>query len=170
MNSRRRISLPAVWILSLLTLPGLTRDAYAAAIDNDVVIDWQQKAYANFLPTVINGNFVVNSAADLDDILITVVVNRADLLGGFDLLVDVVNPFTSTPGDYAEISFLGSPLKLTYAAGEDNNGDPLPDAADPTANDFFREVSPTNYSKTLALSDFQNSGALVGLLASGPPC
>ena len=168
MKSQCRTALLAGCVLSFVALPGLSRDAHALPIDNDVVMDWQQKAYADFLPTVINGNFVVNGPADLSAILITIFVDRADLLGGFDLTLDVVNPFTSVPGDYTPILSGGSPLQLTYAAGEDNNGDPLPDAADPTATDFFREPVPTSYSKILALSDFLNSGVLAGLLASGP--
>jgi hypothetical protein len=151
-----------------LVLPALSSSAHAIAVDNDVVIEWQQKAYANFLPTVLNGNFVVNDPADLSAILIAIDVDRSDLLGGYDLTLDVVNPFTSTPGDYTPILISGSPLRLTYAAGQDNNGDPLPNAADPTADDFFRESSPTNYNRNLTLSDFQNSGVLLGLLASGP--
>jgi hypothetical protein len=168
MKSRCRTALFAVCVLSFVALPGLTRNAYAIPIDNDVSMDWQQKAYADFLPTVVNGNFVVNNPAGLSAILITIFVDRADLLGGYDLSLDVVNPVTSVPGDYTPILVSGSPLKLTYAAGEDNNGDPLPNAADPTADDFFRESSPTTYTKNLALSDFQNSGVLAGLLASGP--
>ena len=168
MKSQCRTALLAGCVLSFVALPGLSRDAQAAPIDNDVVMEWQQKAYANFFPTVTNGNFVVNDPADLSAIVIAIVVNRSDLLGGYDLTLDVVNPFTSVAGDYTPILFNGSPLLLTYAAGEDNNGDPLPNAADPTANDFFREPNPTNYSKNLALSDFQNSGVLAGLLASGP--
>ena len=32
----------------------------------------------------------------------------------------------------------------------------------------FRESSPKDYNKNLTLSDFQNSGVLLGLLANGP--
>ena len=168
MKSRCRTALLAGCVLSFLALPSLSGDAYAIPIDNDVSMDWQQKAYADFLPTVVNGNFVVNNLAALNAIVIAIVVERADLLGGFDLTLDVVNPVTSVPGDYTPILVGGLPLRLTYAAGEDNNGDPLPNAADPTADQFFREPLPTNYIKNLALSDFQNSGVLAALLASGP--
>ena len=68
------------------------------------------------------------------------------MLGGYDLTMDVVNPFTSVPGDYTPILVAGSPLQLTYAAGEDNSGIPLPNTPDPTANNYFKEGSPTNYS------------------------
>jgi hypothetical protein len=168
MKLRFPTALLAGCVLSFVALPGLTRDAHAISIDNDVSLDWQNKAFGDFTPAVTNGNFVVNSPADLSAILVTVFIERADLLAGYDLTLDVVNPFTSVPGDYAPILVSGSPLKLTYAAGEDYDGDPLPDAADPTAENFFREPVPTTYSKNLALSDFQNSGVLAGLLAGGP--
>ena len=103
MNSRCRTALLAGCVLSFVALPGLSRDAHAAPIDNDVSMDWQQKAFANFLPTVTNGNFVVNGPANLSAIVIAILVNRSDLLGGYDLILDVVNPFTSVPGDYTPI-------------------------------------------------------------------
>ena len=64
-------------VLSFVALPCFSRDAHAIPIDNDVVMDWQQKAYADFLPTVVNGNFVVNDATDLTDIAIEIFVDRS---------------------------------------------------------------------------------------------
>ena len=168
MKTRCRIALLAGCVLSFVALPCFSRDAHAIPIDNDVVMDWQQKAYADFLPTVVNGNFVVNGPADLSAIAIAITVNRADLLGGYDLILDVVNPFTSVPGDYTPILSGGLPLQLIYAAGEDNNGVPCrtPPIRIRPMTTLKSRARPTTARAWLA--DFQNSGVLAGLLASGP--
>jgi len=181
MESRLRITIRAFCILSFLLLPGLSRESHAALIelDNDVVIDWQQKAYANFLPTVVNGNFTVNNADELTAVLISIVVQRTDLLGGFDLTLNVFDPLSQPlPGQYEAILLNGSALKLTFASGKNNSGQLLDNITDP---DFTK---PT-YNKQWTLNDFVNplqtfdeengvwTGTstyelLLGLLANGP--
>ena len=162
MYSRRRTRLLAVCLASFVLLPQLSRTAHALPLDNDVVMDWQQKAFEDFLPTVVNGNFVVASTADLLA-QIAIEITRSELLGGFSLTLDVVNPVTSTPNDYSEILAPGStlPLKLTYAAGSDNNGFPEFGAVDPVADKAQGlggdPTSARTFQRTLSLSSFQNS-------------
>ena len=101
MKSQCRTALLAGCVL-VVALPGLSRDAQAAPIDNDVVMEWQQKAYANFCrqsPTEASTStaWPIGCHLDWDP------RNRSDLLGGYDLTLDVVNPFTSVPGDYTPI-------------------------------------------------------------------
>ena len=90
-------------VLSFVALPGLSRDAHAIPIDNDVSIEWQQTTYSDFFPTVVNGNFVIDDMSDLSNVAITIAVDQSQYLGGFTLRLDVVNPITSTPGDYTQI-------------------------------------------------------------------
>jgi PEP-CTERM motif-containing protein len=168
MSSRRRISLIAACLLSFLALPVFTKYAYAIAIDNDAVIDWQQDAYLNFTPLVTNGNFLV-SADNLATVFIDIAITRSDLLGGFTLLVDVVNPIPSAPNDYTEILVGGSPLKLTFAAGYDNNGNNTLQAPNPAGdtdlgggsldqNGNFIPPDPVkSLNRSLSLSALQNS-------------
>ena len=60
--------------------------------------------------------------SDLSNVAILIAITESQYLGGFTLLLDVVNPFTSTPNDYTPIFAGGSPLTLSFAAGFDNNG------------------------------------------------
>ena len=87
-------------------------------------------------------------------------------IGGVTLLVDVVNPITSTPGDYTQIFAGGAPLTLSFAAGYDNNGE-ANDLAD--GDDIFGSPNPAgdvdlggypnpnSFNRTLLLSSLQNS-------------
>jgi hypothetical protein len=122
MTSRFRAALLAGCVLSFVALPSLSRDAQAIAIDNDVIMDWQQTTFSDFFPTVVNGNFVIDDLSDLSSVEILIAITESQYLGGFTLSLDVVDPITSTPGDYTQIFAGGSPLRLTFAAGYDNNG------------------------------------------------
>lgn len=167
MKSRSRTALLAGCVLSFVALPGLSRDAHAAPIDNDVSMEWQQTTFSDFTPTVVNGNFVINNASDLSTVGILIAITQSQYLGGFTLWVDVVNPITSTPGDYTPILAGGSPLRLTFAAGHDNNGNandpsafiPIVGVTNPAADtDLGGDPSiPKNLNRLLLLSTLQNS-------------
>jgi PEP-CTERM motif len=184
MQSSNRVAVVSGLLLSLLLLPAFSRETYAARIDidNDVAIEWQQKAYANFLPTVVNGNFVVTNEDELNAVLLAIAVTRTDLLGGISLTLNLVDPLSQdAAGTYSEILSGTTALKLTFTAGEDNSGQPLA-GVDPAADGFHTSQT---FIQNLSLSDFHNSlqtfdedaGEWVGpstydllldLLASGP--
>jgi hypothetical protein len=167
MNSRPRIALLAVSLVSFVLAPGLTREAHAIAIDNDVAIDWQQTTFSDFFPTVVNGNFVIDDVSDLSSVEILIAITESQYLGGFTLFLDVVNPITSTPGDYTPILAGGSPLRLTFAAGYDNNGNandpsaftPIVGVTNPAADtDLGGDPNISkNLNRLLLLSTLQNS-------------
>ena len=165
MKSRYRTALLAGCVLSFIALPGLSRDAHALPIDNDVSIDWQQTTFSDFFPTVVNGNFVIDDVSDLNNVQILIAITQSQYLGGFTLLLDVVNPITSTPNDYTPILAGGSPLTLTFAAGFDNNGN-----ANGVGDGIFGSPNPAadtdlggnpniskNLNRLLLLSTLQNS-------------
>ena len=165
MKSRYRTALIAGYVLSFVALPGLSRDAHALPIDNDVSIDWQQATFSDFFPTVVNGNFVIDDVSDLSNVQILIAITQSQYLGGFTLSLDVVNPNTSTPNDYMPILVGGSPLTLTFAAGFDNNGN-----ANGVGDGIFGSPNPAadtdlggdpniskNLNRLLLLSTLQNS-------------
>ena len=165
MKSQCRIALLAGCVLSFVAVPGLSRDAHAAPIDNDVSMEWQQTTFSDFFPTVVNGNFVIDDVSDLSNVAILIAITESQYLGGFTLLLDVVNPFTSTPNDYTPIFAGGSPLTLSFAAGFDNNGN-----ANGVSDGIFGSPNPAadtdlggnpniskNLNRLLLLSTLQNS-------------
>ena len=160
-----RCALLAGCVLSFVALPGLSRDAHAIPIDNDVSIEWQQTTFSDFFPSVVNGNFVIDDVSDLSTVAILIAITESQYLGGFTLWLDVVNPITSTPGDYTPILAGGSPLRLTFAAGFDNNGN-----ANGVGDVIFGSPNPAadmdlggdpniskNLNRLLLLSNLQNS-------------
>jgi hypothetical protein len=147
MNSRSRISLLAVCFLSFLALPGLTRDAHAIAIDNDVVIDWQNGRYLEEAATVLGKNFVA-SVDSLDEIFVGILVTEAaGDLQGFELIMSVGNSL-------AELEADPNPLQLTLRRGVNLFGGDF----DPPADPYI--PNGTSYELTVALSDFQGFALL----------
>jgi hypothetical protein len=128
-------------------------------------MDWQQTTFSDFLPTVVNGNFVIDDVSDLSNVEILIAITESQYLGGFTLSLDVVNPITSIPGDYTPILAGGAPLRLTFAAGFDNNGnangefDGIFGSPDPAADtDLGGDPSISkNLNRLLVLSSLQNS-------------
>ena len=180
MESRLRIAVRTFCVLSFLLVPGLSRPSHAAPIelDNNVDISWQQKAYANFFPTVVNGNFVVTNQAELDAVLIAILVNRTDLLGGFELTLNLFDPLSNPePNKYDALLVNGLALTLTFASGQDNSGQNLDNITDPdftkptynkqwTLNDFLNPLQ--TFDEFGVLSGPSTDDVLLGLLANGP--
>ena len=103
--------------------------------------------------------------SDLSTVEILIAITESQYLGGFTLWLDVVNPITSTPNDYTPILAGGSPLRLTFAAGFDNNGN-----ANGVGDGIFGSPNPAadtdlggdpniskNLNRLLLLSALQNS-------------
>ncbi len=141
MTAWPRITLHAIALLAFLLMPGLSRNAQAAPIDNSVDIDWQNGRFlVDGFPT---GGLFTLTQNDLAGLAITITIETieghgilhpkrhpsydafaASDLAGFELLLNVGS-------DLAEIEAL-FPLspQLDYGAGED------PKRARTFVNDF----------------------------------